>query len=470
MHYFPQKQYYFFLFFFPFVCLCIGAIELIHQSHQEVNREQRQIEAKEQLSILRSNLEAELMADIYKASTLGTLVTLLPKSNNSELSIAADRVLNKSKNITAIGIAENDVINLIFPYKGNEDVIGLDYRTVPEQWVQVQKAREIQEIFIAGPVTLVKGGQGLIVRVPVFRDPPLNLDYWGVVSAVIDLDRLLKATGVIEFSHRYPLMIRGYDSEGEQGDVFFGMPDLSQTRYARATVNFPHGSWSLDVFSGGALENQHPWYSLNVVRLFGYTTLLVLSIALFTIYRLYIIAYTRALHDDLTQLPNRRYFMKSYKQLFENAKRQNKQDRFALINIDLDRFKYINDTFGHDAGDKVLLATAQRIKSNLTRSDMVARVGGDEFLVVVYKPNSEEHVLNVVEKLRDCLCSTPVTYDNESLKLSVSIGYAMFEPNINSPEQMMKIADQRMYQQKQSGSQKISRSELTWYPASSTNF
>ncbi len=114
------------------------------------------------------------MADIYKASTLATLITLLPNSETHKLNLAANRILSKSNHITVIGIAENDVVGYIYPRKGNERVIGLDYRSVPTQWVQVQKAKDIEEIFIAGPVELVQGGKGLIVRVPVFRDPPTN--------------------------------------------------------------------------------------------------------------------------------------------------------------------------------------------------------------------------------------------------------------------------------------------------------
>ncbi|MBR9787539.1 MAG: sensor domain-containing diguanylate cyclase [Vibrionaceae bacterium] len=448
MRHFPKKQYYFSLFFLIFFALFIGVVELLHQHLRELNREQLLVEAKDQLSILRSNLEADLMADIYQASTLATLVTLLPESGEHELSIAARRILNKSKNIDAIGIAKNDVVNHMFPLDGNESVLGLDYRTVPEQWAQVQKAREIQEIFLAGPVALVQGGRGLIVRVPVFRDPPLNHDYWGVISAVIDFENLLKETGLLEFSHRYPLTIRGYDSSGESGDIFFGVPNLSKTRYATETVYFPYGNWSLSVFSSDTLEHQLPWYEFHLIRLLGYSALLVLSVTLIVIYRLYVIADTRALHDELTQLPNRRYFMQSYKQQFELAQRYKKRYNFALVNIDLDDFKHINDTYGHNAGDKVLRETAERVKGSLRSSDMVARMGGDEFLVVVYNPKSEESLLALLQKIELALCSKPVIYGQDLIKLRVSMGYAMFEPGITSPEQMMKTADERMYQHK----------------------
>ncbi|WP_417878052.1 diguanylate cyclase [Vibrio sp.] len=448
MRHFFNKQYYFALFFLSFFALFAGGIELLHQNQRELNQKQLLAAAKNQLSILRSNLEADLMADIYQASTLGTLVTLLPESGEHELGLAADRILKKSKNIEAIGIAKNDVVNHMFPLKGNESVLGLDYRTVPKQWAQVQKARDIHEIFIAGPVTLVQGGLGLIVRVPVFRDPPINHDYWGVISAVIDFDNLLHETGIFEFSQRYPLTIRGYDSSGEFGDIFFESPNLTKTRLAKETVYFPYGSWSLSLFSSDKLEDQLPWYELHLVRLIGYFALLALSVALIIIYRLYIIADTRALHDELTKLPNRRYFMQSYRQQFELAKRYKKQHSFALVNLDLDHFKRVNDTYGHDAGDKVLLETAKRVKGSLRRSDMVARMGGDEFLIMLYNPKSEESLQALLKKIELTLCSTPVIYGEDLITLNISMGYAMFKPEIASPEQMMKTADARMYQHK----------------------
>lgn len=303
MRYLPRKRCYFALFFLTFFALCIGVIELLNRNQQELHKERVQVEAKEQLSILRSNLEAVLMADIYKASTLATLITLLPKNQEEELSIAAHRILNKSKHITIIGIAKNDVISHVFPRQGNERLIGLDYRAVPQQWVQVQKAKDVQEIFIAGPVTLIQGGRGLIVRVPVFLDPPMNQDYWGVISAVIDFDALMRETGVIDFSYRYPLMIRGYDSGGSFGDAFFGAQSVNSMAYAKEMVHFPYGGWSMVVFSGGKADRQISWHQLHLARVIGYPIIFALSLALFAIYRLYTIADDRALHDELTRLP-----------------------------------------------------------------------------------------------------------------------------------------------------------------------
>ncbi|PFG58547.1 diguanylate cyclase (GGDEF)-like protein [Vibrio sp. ES.051] len=451
MHYPPRKKYYFALLFLTFFALCVGVIELLHRNQQALYQERTQVEAKELLFTLRANLEAALMADMYKISTLATLVALLPDSQESELTIAANRILGESEHITVIGIAENDVVNYVFPFEGNERVKGLDYRTVPQQWGQVQKAKEIQGILIAGPITLVQGGSGLIAHVPVFLDPPLNNDYWGVINAVIDFDALMRETGVMDFAYRYPLMIRSYDSHGTFGDIFFGTKHQAEATYAKAIVQLPYGGWLMTVSSDTELGTQAPWHQLYLARTIGYPVVFILSMALIVIYRLYSIADDRALHDELTQLPNRRYFMKYYKLQFEIAKRYKKRYSFALINIDLDRFKYINDTYGHDAGDKVLIATAERIQSTLRKSDIVARMGGDEFLVMVHNPGTKDNVQFLLQKIRLALCSTPVIYDETLIYLRSSIGYALFDPEMLSPEQMMKIADERMYQQKHGG-------------------
>ncbi|MDF2152555.1 diguanylate cyclase [Vibrio sp. CAU 1672] len=451
MHYSIRKPYYFALFFCAFFLLCIAVIELLHRSQVTIQREQVQLGAKEQLSNLRFNLEAELVADIYQVSTLASLVSLRSDLDEDDWALAASRILARSHYIKIIGIAENDIVGHIFPRQGNQQMIGVDYQTVPQQWEQVQKARTIEEAFIAGPVSLVQGGKGLIVRVPAFRDPPINKQYWGVISAVIDLEQFLLDVGVIDFARQYKLVIRGENSSGEQGRVFFGQEGAPDSVYARERVRFPYGGWGLAVSSDGEVEKQIPWHVMNMVRLAGYPILVLLCLSLLTIYRLYVIAESRALHDELTALPNRRFFMHSFKAQFELAQRYRQQHRFALINVDLDRFKYINDTFGHEAGDRVLKACAERITTQLRRSDMVARMGGDEFLLIVHQLTKEDDLQRLLKKLRYALCSTPVGYDGQAIYLSVSMGASIFEPGLHSPEQMLKIADERMYQQKHLG-------------------
>ncbi|MCE0492388.1 CHASE domain-containing protein [Vibrio salinus] len=103
-----------------------------------------------------------------------------------------------------ISLYPNDIITHIYPEKGNEQVLGLDLRTVPGQYHTVLKARRYESVFLSSPVDLVQGGQGIIVRYPVFSDFPYKQKYWGGVSVVLDYEKLLRQSGVysVKGAHR----------------------------------------------------------------------------------------------------------------------------------------------------------------------------------------------------------------------------------------------------------------------------
>ncbi|MCX9489569.1 GGDEF domain-containing protein, partial [Vibrio cholerae] len=193
------------------------------------------------------------------------------------------------------------------------------------------------------------------------------------------------------------------------------------------------------------LLQQLSWYTRNAVRLLGYSVLLVLMAGFGVIMRLYQVAEERALHDPLTHLPNRRYFIYTIEHYFENAKRSHSEGNFALLNIDIDRFKSINDSHGHSAGDKVLVACAERIKSSLRVSDLVARIGGDEFLVLIPRIHREQDVLKVSDNILKRISETPIVYDDKLIHVRVSIGYALYDQSFATPDEMFKLADERMY-------------------------
>ncbi|MDE1294554.1 GGDEF domain-containing protein [Vibrio aestuarianus] len=194
---------------------------------------------------------------------------------------------------------------------------------------------------------------------------------------MINLDSLLVSSGVESFTHRFNLAIRGVDSSGAQGPLFLGKQEVFDNAFAKQNVHFPYGGWEMAVSEKSDILHQVPWYQVNVVRLVGYSILVVLVAGFIAIYRLYTIANERAFHDELTKLPNRRYFMYTLESYFDQAVKLGASANFVILNIDIDMFKSINDTYGHAAGDKVLVACAERTKGVLRASDVVARIGGD---------------------------------------------------------------------------------------------
>ncbi|ELP5727531.1 sensor domain-containing diguanylate cyclase [Vibrio vulnificus] len=444
------------LLFILFFTLSVGIIELLNQEQRKVRQEYFQREAKEQLSSIRSKLEAAIVSDIYIVSSLATLVSLHPNSNKQALDQASDKILRKGKHIRVIGLAKNDVVNYVYPLLGNEGVLGLDYKTVPEQWESINKAKTIEEIFIAGPINLVQGGKALIARVPIFNDPPLNSQYWGVCSAALNFDSLIMEVGLASFAYQHRVAVKGYDSEGERGQMVFGEQATFDEAFVKERVNFPYGSWVLAVAEDDRLFALLPWYQSQAVRLIGYPSLIFFCLIFFAIYRLYRMAHSRSLHDELTGLPNRRYFMYSLEHHFQHAKKQDRDETFAVINLDLDRFKHINDTLGHSAGDKVLIACAERLKATLRSTDLVARIGGDEFLVLSARILREEDMEVLINKLKVALCTMPIVYESELIYLNISIGYCLFHHDMKDSEEMLKQADQHMYAEKKANKTRFS--------------
>lgn len=155
-----------------------------------------------------------------------------------------------------------------------------------------------------------------------------------------------------------------------------------------------------------------------------------------------------AYHDTLTKLPNRRYFEKHLTSIFLNAKRS--QDAIALLYLDLDGFKRINDEFGHDTGDEALIYVAAQLKPVLRESDFLARLGGDEFAVVVQHASNLSDLKGLTQRIISCF-EAQFLANTHLCKLGVSIGVSSYPAHVESVEALINQADSAMYQAKRTG-------------------
>jgi len=156
-------------------------------------------------------------------------------------------------------------------------------------------------------------------------------------------------------------------------------------------------------------------------------------------------------YDNLTGLPNRMLFFDRLSQAINLAQRN--RHELALLYLDLDRFKSVNDTRGHDAGDEVLKGAADRIQAQVRESDTVARIGGDEFAVVLPKIASPQDAAIVAGKIIDALCASfpPGDAEHEKIDIGASAGIAIFPRDGENMDALFKAADSAMYKAKQSG-------------------
>ncbi|WP_440056608.1 EAL domain-containing protein (plasmid) [Pseudoalteromonas sp. T1lg65] len=156
----------------------------------------------------------------------------------------------------------------------------------------------------------------------------------------------------------------------------------------------------------------------------------------------------QAMHDALTGLPNRKLFSEKFSHAIELAKRNKTQ--VAVLFLDLDRFKVINDTFGHHTGDELLIKAATRLKQALRVSDTIARQGGDEFTILVENVNSTRSITRVCEKVLACF-NESFALANQQIDISVSVGAALYPNHGKTPEALIKSADAAMYYVKKHG-------------------
>ncbi len=157
-----------------------------------------------------------------------------------------------------------------------------------------------------------------------------------------------------------------------------------------------------------------------------------------------------AMHDALTHLPNRTSLKQHLIQQLAALHENRSEDRLALLFLDLDHFKPVNDEYGHEAGDRLLLDVVRRLRSALRGNDFISRIGGDEFVVLLPGLKSAEAACDVAAKIRDALVE-PFVVEGQQVRISCSIGIALAPDHARDVSGLLNRADEAMYMAKAAG-------------------
>lgn len=156
--------------------------------------------------------------------------------------------------------------------------------------------------------------------------------------------------------------------------------------------------------------------------------------------------------DGLTELHNKRYFNEAIEREASRSRRY--QRTFTLLLFDIDHFKQINDTYGHLAGDSVLRQLGALVRQRVRRDDVPSRTGGEEFAVILPEVG-RDGALQVAEKLRAAVQSTTFRFEGTTIPVTISIGVAEWAPEIADPQELVKLADERLYEAKRTGRNRV---------------
>ncbi|MGL1892538.1 MAG: diguanylate cyclase [Spirochaetaceae bacterium] len=203
-------------------------------------------DVKEELSlnlqIIHDQIEFEINRNFLIIYNIAGYVSVHPDISSEEFNQTAKFILKQPNNLKNIAMAPNFVISYVYPLEGNESILGIDYRTLPDQWDQAKKAKDENRMILAGPLDLIQGGVGLIARIPVFEynDP---LRFWGIVSSVLNFNELTSPISIFALENDIKIVISDND---DKSSAIFGDVNIFLDMYAvEREINLPDRVWTI---------------------------------------------------------------------------------------------------------------------------------------------------------------------------------------------------------------------------------
>jgi diguanylate cyclase (GGDEF)-like protein len=429
----------------------VGITLLIHNYESEnrhaLDREHA-VHAAEEIA---TDFEREINNVWAFSSALSAYVAATPDVTQKQLSRFSSAMVEASPFIRSLSLAKDNVITHVYPYEENKKALGLDYMKNVKQKDAVERLIRERQPNIAGPVDLVQGGKAFILRRPVFftNEESGLKEYWGIASLLINHSDLTNYLSSHIYTKDYDVQWYIFNPNIGQTEILFSTLEGDTEKYNFKKVNLPSETWYIGT-SGKQTSS-----STNLIML-DVTGILTALLVAYLVNRLLVShKHNRdlALYDHLTNLPNRRLLNDRFRQLVAQATRQH--IGFHLIYIDLNNFKQINDTLGHNVGDNVLKEVACRLQSHVRGSDTVARIGGDEFIVLSEVTDSRPPPSDMIEKLHQIL-KEPMTNLND-LEVNASFGSAHYSTHGTTLSELMRHADHHMYVNKQRGKEKLTQ-------------
>ena len=423
--------------------------------------EERSIVAGE-LATISSRLQTNLNSNVKLLQGLAAGIAVNPEMGQNGFSKLAAQILQPDSQLRSFAAAPDMVVRWVYPEKGNEKAIGLDYRTNEKQRAAAMLARNTHNIVLTGPVELVQGGTAFVVRYPIYITEGKSQIFWGLLSGIIDIPRLYQESGL--GSTELELAISTVPEPNKPKQVFFGSMATFSRKPVLASVDMTYGRWTL------AALPKRGWGQKSGIGIFEfYASLLALCVVAPIVWigfltksrqrtieklRLHKKKLVRArqrleflsLHDALTGLPNRRFVDR----MIAQPPRPRAQDCLILIHIDLDRFKEINDTKGHAGGDAVLQGTASRLADLAGPDDVAARIGGDEFIFASWSADPEPKANALARQIVETL-EQPLFIDGMACVVGASVGVAWETDLGRDLGQLLLDADLALYEAKKAG-------------------
>lgn len=349
-----------------------------------------------------------------------------------------ERLTQKNmSDIRNIGILKDTTIIYNFPIEGNEASIGIDLAKVEGQREAVLRTKNEHLRSFTGPVDLVQGGKGFIIRLPINLK---NGNYWGQISIVLRAEQILNKINTAAMASQLTVLITG---DKDEDLIVYGNPNLLQESPIDFKIISDIHDWRIYVVPEGGWRSH--LFEIIVIIIVGIGVGVFIALLIYYILMTnYQLKYTST-HDQLTKLYNR-HFLEQYQPMMSALADRN-QHLIGVIIMDIDKFKRMNDDYGHKFGDAVLICTARLLRTNLRANEAIFRIGGDEFMVIIPEMKHATEVDQVKDRINKIFEGLQ-QIEGRKIKITPSIGTAIYPIDGMDFDNILHKADQRMYQDK----------------------
>ncbi|NTV91093.1 MAG: sensor domain-containing diguanylate cyclase [Clostridiales bacterium] len=345
---------------------------------------------------------------------------------------------NNSNKIRNIGVIKDTTIIWNYPGETNKAAIGVDLAKIDGQKEPVLKVKKELVSVLQGPVDLVQGGSGFIARIPVLKK---DIGYWGQISIVLKSDEIIRELEL--YAEEADLNIVVFSRVKNQELQFMGDKDADIASMLEFQIDKDLINWKAYAEPEGGWHNELPLIISVIIAAIAGSILIGLFAGkiIETHRKLMVLSF----QDSLTGLYNRHFLDKYMKIILSAAQRNNK--KAAVMIMDINKFKNVNDSYGHKMGDLVLVETSRILREMTRENETVFRIGGDEFLIAIPEIESEETLINFKERLNFGYCKY-FSIPDYKMDVSLSIGYSIYPDEGKNMDDLLQIADKKMYEEK----------------------
>lgn len=384
---------------------------------------------------------------LYRTQTLSALVIQKNGDVRNFEEVAATIIDDPA--IKNVIIAPDGIVSNVYPFEGNEKVIGLDYFSDAAGNKEAAAAKQLEQLVLGGPFDLVQGGQALVGRLPVYLDGEQDeKQFWGIVSVTLSYPQALDGAELEELKEQgfaYEIWRISPDNNERQIIANSNYTYNKNANYVELPMSFFNAEW---YFRLSPIRNWYQYPEMWIYTIIGFFISILIG---FLVMHNYDLNQMKSdleqltIKDALTGVLNRRGAFQALESLLGITDK-----KFVLCYMDLNKFKMINDNFGHNIGDQVLRYFTSTFEQYINKNHIFARMGGDEFVLIFKDTDSEVEVDLFFNHIYKEFEKKLVLNKKQSLYVTFSIGKAVYPKDGVTIDELIAVADNAMYQQKQS--------------------